>query len=100
MPDIACTDWTSLRCFFLEEDDLPPLVNPPENVLIVSRRGGLSYGRLDYGCVGALCSVFSVLVGSLLSSLHSVLRSTHLSTRLLSLLSYRGLDGPSPVSLT
>jgi len=100
LPDIACTDWTTLRCFFLEEDDVPPLANPSKIVLIVLRRGGLSSVRLGCGCVGALCSVFCVLAGSLLGSLCSTLRSTLLSTRLLSLLSYRGLDGPSPISLT
>jgi len=40
--DIACTNWTALRCFFLEEDDLPPPANSPDIVLIVPRKGGLT----------------------------------------------------------
>jgi len=77
LPDTACTDWTTLRCFFLEEDDLPPPANPPDMVLIVLRRGGLSFVRLGCGYAGALCSVCWVLAGSLLGSLRSVRRSAH-----------------------
>ena len=100
LPDTTCTDWTALRCFFLEEDDLPPSANPPDMVLIVPRRGGLSSVRLGCGCAGALCFVCWVLAGSLLGSLCFVRWSARRSTRLLSFLSYWGLDGPSPTSLT
>jgi len=100
LPDTTCTNWTALRCFFLEEDDLPPPANPPNMVLIVPRRGGLLSVRLGCGCAGALCSMCWVLAGSLLGSLRSVRRSARRSTHLLSFLSYRGLGGPSPVSLT
>ena len=88
LPDTACTDWTVLRCLFLEEDDLPPPANPPDMVLIVPRRGGLLSVRLGCGWAGAFCSVCWVLAGSLLlSSLRSVRRSVRRSTRLLSFLS-------------
>ena len=90
LPDTACTDWTALRCLFLDEDDLPPPANPPDIVLIVLRKGGLSSVRL--GCwAGARCSVCWVLARSLLGSLRSVRRFVRRSTRLLSFLSYRGL---------
>jgi len=56
--DTACTCWTALRCLFLEEEDLPPLANPLDIVLIVPRRGGLSSAHRGCGCVGPLCSVF------------------------------------------
>jgi len=45
-------DWIWQRCFFLAEEVDPPLVKPPEMVLIVPRRGG-SAGvmsvRADWG---------------------------------------------------
>jgi len=82
LPDTVCTSWIALRCFFLEEEDLPPPTNPPDIVLIVPRRGGLSSARLGCGYVGALCSVFCVLVGSLLGSLRSTLQSPRHSVRL------------------
>ena len=91
LPDTACTDWTALRCLFLDEDDLPPPANPPDMVLIVPRKGGLSSVRLGCCWTGVLCSVCWVLAGCLLGSLRSVRRSARRSTRLLSFLSYRGL---------
>jgi len=33
-------DWIWQRCLFLAEEVEPPLVKPPEMVLIVPRRGG------------------------------------------------------------
>jgi len=54
----ACTCWTALRCLFLEEEDLHPSTNPPDIVLIVPRRGGLSSTSRGCDCGGSLCSVF------------------------------------------
>jgi len=35
-------DWIWQRCLFLADEVEPPLVKPPEMVLIVPRRGGLA----------------------------------------------------------
>ena len=91
LPATACTDWTALRCLFLDEDDLPPPANPLDMVLIVPCKGGLSSVRLGCCWAGARCSVCWVLAGSLLGSLCSVRLFVRRSTRLLSFLSYRGL---------
>jgi len=91
-PDPMFTCWTALKCLFLEKEDLPPPANPPDIVLIVPRRGGLLSARRGCGCVGPFGSVFCVQADSLLGSLRSVLRSFRRSARLLSFLSYRGLD--------
>jgi len=85
--DTTCICWTALKCLFLNEEDLPPPANPPDIVLIVPRRGGLSSARHGCDCGGSLCSVLCVLVGYLLGSLCLTLRSLRRSIRLLSFLS-------------
>jgi len=73
--DIACTCWTTLRCLFLEEEDLPPPANPLDIVLIVPHRGGLSWLRLCWFplfcvlCSGWLSPRFSAFDSLIISSL-------------------------------
>jgi len=84
----------ALKCLFLEEDEHPPPAKPPDMVLIVPLRGGLSSGRLSCWFT-ALCSPFWFLLGSLCGSLRSGLLSSLRSKLLQSDLSWRGRDPPS-----
>ena len=98
---MAWTDRTALRCFFLEEEEHPPPAKPPDMVFIVPLKGGLSSGRLSpRGGSSLLRSEFVPLLGSCLDSLGSFLASSLRGMFLCGHLSGWVLGFPSVMFLT